>query len=178
VTPTVTYNNYDPRAIVFVGPLTAPKMFVADGLVGLFVYPTCSGSPVTCTTAATSTAVAAYSTVLPGLTQTTSYLTGAAAYTMNGVDYIAVTRADGMWLWPQANTGPYTSSTGTCCAVTTAGACCWGNGNAPVAVPRANYAFRGLAVAPFSTSSTSCVGCPAGESPRGVQMNRGIPRPP
>jgi hypothetical protein len=158
VTPVVTYNNYDPRAIVFVGSLTAPKMFVIDGLVGLFVYPTCSGSPLLCTT------VGAFSTLLPGLTSTTAFLTGAAAYTMNGVAYIAVTRSNGMWLWPQANTGPYISAVGTCCSVTSAGACCWGNNNAAIVTPRANYAFRGLAIAPFATSSTACNACPPGSA--------------
>ena len=153
-------SNFDPRAIVFVGSPTAPAMFVADGAVGIFVYPSCSGSPIAVNGCSST---GAFATPLPGLAATTAFIVGAAAYSMAGKAYIAVTRLDGMWLWPQNNTGPFVSAVGTCCSNTLTGACCWGNNNSAVVAPRANYAFRGLALAPFVAPPSLCSSCPAGK---------------
>ena len=102
------------------------RLWAIDSAAGL-VLGSCSGSYNTNASACTTTY-----TTLPPAAGTGLPATGAAGFISmvvfpgsNGVTYIAVAQVTGVLLWPVNNTGAYNSGTGTCCAVTSAGACCW-----------------------------------------------------
>ena len=91
----------------------------------------------------------------------TNNVLSVALVTVAGTPVVAITLAIGVFLWPQANTGAYVSSTGTCCANSAAGACCWLNGGAPVLQPGVGKAFRSAILAPqFTLCAAGTSGAP------------------
>ena len=143
----------------------ATTMWTACGEQGLSVFTQCAAAPPSCL--GKTSAVGAYQTRLPSeATQGIANAQGLisiASVTLGGVAHVAVNRVDGLWLWPTTNTGPYSSPTGSCCATSTAGACCWANGNSPVLLPPTSRHFRGSAPVPAApTCATPGYACADG----------------
>ena len=144
---------FDVRATIFTNSYS--KLWVLDSATGLSLFTGCTSVP------SCANAVIMYTTMVPGAVGTTASfssagiplyegtnnLLGMVLVAVGNVNVLAVTTPYGIYLWPLSNTGPFSSTTGTCCSTTTSGACCWLNGNNPVAPP-ANAEFRGIAMAP------------------------------
>lgn len=186
-----TLGGFDPHMALFVSNSSGQlNLFVADGWSGLIMFPNCfptasfltqtmnTPNPIVCT--GSTAALGAYATSIPSSpggapVVKTSYAVGAAQAFISGVKAIVLTTPNGIWLWPANNTGAYASSTGTCCATPTAGACCWMNNNTAI-TPVAGaygYTFRGIVPVPVApacatpgyycaSGSTTPLLCPAG----------------
>ena len=144
----------------------APTSFVPDARKGLAVL-TCTTTSLVAGLNAISACTYSYTTMIPGRNTTNNYIVGASLAGVAGTIYVVVTRTTDIWLWPVTNTGPYVSSTGTCCASPTVGACCWGNGNAAATLAAPGFNFRsaialGLPCLPGTAGTPgSCTVCPA-----------------
>ena len=151
-------------------------MWTACGEQGLSLFTQCSGSPLACS--GRTAAAGAYQTRLPpeatqGLANAQG-LISIASVAIGGVAHVAVNRVDGLWLWPTTNTGPYAGATGSCCTTTSAGACCWANGNSPVLLPPTSRHFRGSVPVPAApTCATPGYACADGVTPPAVACAAG-----
>ena len=150
----------DFRGIVFIAspPSTtyvgggAVTMYLADAIQGLSVI-ACAG-PQSCNPSPTYTTCLPGATISAGICTTGNKFLGATmSVGVDGAIYVAVATSTSIWLWPAVNTGPYVSSTGSCCQVSTAGSCCWAGGNAAVLTAPTNVQFRGVAMAPVVPGS-------------------------
>ena len=148
---TTTLGSHLPHAFLFTGSGASLTFWQSDSVFGLLSVPGCNatatGTPVTCGGATVPTGT--YTTFPPGtsLAKLNAKIMGIAAAVVGGQQVVVVLQIGAMWLWPVSNTGSYNSSSGSCCADPGAGACCWANGNAPIA-PRAGFNFRYVAPVP------------------------------
>jgi len=168
----ITKGGWSQHAIIWTPAPGAPGVYSywhVDGEQGLAMFGNCTGQPLTCYSVATgavgSGALISYQTKPPidGVSvfaNGVGFISGLAA-TVSGQLMILVNTVSGVWMWPANNTGAFNNATGTCCAVPTAGACCWANKNMPLTsfVP-ANYGMRGMVAAPqLPTCATAGYAC-------------------